>query len=451
MFTLLGAVTMRFLVFFACVILCASAFSDDFAQFRGSNYGVEPEQAIPTNWSITENLAWKVPVPGAGWSQPIVFGDRVYVTSAVSEQTYLPKNFSDGTKTPQSMGLGFFSKPPNFNFQWKLFCYSLEDGKEIWSQALDSGKPKFAIHPSNTYATESPAADSDGVYVYFASTGKVAGVSHEGQLMWERSIGIFKTSNNFGTGSSVALHEGKVFIQNFTTKSANVYCLDTKTGDTIWENKGEKGITSWTSPSIWKNNKRTELIISSEKKLDSYNPADGSLLWTVKNIKTAATATPCADSQRIFFGGSDPFEKGPLFAIEAGAEGDLSPKKRNTEFQNCSWIAKRSGPGMSSPVTNGKFLYVVDSNILRCYDALTGERLYQERIPKSGSVAASPLIIGNQLLILDEDGKSSLVSLGPEFEIVGGGKIDDTFWSTPAVANGSIYLRGIKFLYCIRK
>ena len=423
--------------------------ANDFAAFRGGQ-GVVAEQDIPTTWSANENLAWKIAVPGAGWSQPLIVGNRVYVTSAVSADGAKPKNFADGVKTPQSMGMGFFARAPKIDIEWKVFCYSTVDGRLLWEKTVHSGKPKFAIHPSNTYATESPVADESGVYVYFGAAGIVAGLDASGEVRWQRDVGVFKTSSNFGTGSSMAIHEGHVFVQNFSEGSADIYCFDTDTGKTVWKDSRERNGTSWTSPFVWKNAARVELIIASDGQIDGYQPKSGDKLWTLTNIKAASTATPCGDDQKLYFGASDPFAKGALFALTAGSEGDLSPKKKNTEFKNCAWMQKRAAPGMSSPVVAAGYVFVTDKNILRCYDSTNGERLYQSRIPDLDMVAASPIVVGEKLLVLDENGAASLIKVGNEFKVVGGGKLKDVFWSTPAVANGSIYLRGVDFLYCIR-
>ena len=426
--------------------------ADDFVAFRGTNgLGVTGDQAIPDAWSISENMAWKVAIPGSGWSQPVIVGDRIFVTAAVAEKDLRPKNFSDGVKTPQSMGVTLFTKAPDVSIEWQVLCLSAKDGSMLWQQVIHTGKPKFPVHPSNTYATESPVADSSGVYVSFGAAGVVAGLSLDGQQRWKQDVGVFKTGNSFGTGSSLAIHEGRTYVQNFSEESADVVCFDNATGDVVWKKKRDENSTSWSTPVIWKNDQRVELIVSGSELVESFDPATGDLLWKVSNVKAATACSPGADRQHLYFGGSDPFSKGPLFAVAAGARGDISPQKKNSQFEGCVWLNNRAGPGMPSPVSSGNFLYVVDSNILRCYDANTGNQLYQNRLPKMTMVAASPLIIGDKLLLIDEQGHGCLVAVGPEFQIVGSGEIDDTFWATPAVANDSVYFRGVNALYCIRK
>jgi outer membrane protein assembly factor BamB len=139
-----------------------------------------------------------------------------------------------------------------------------------------------------------------------------------------------------------------------------------------------------------------------------------------------------------------------LFAIQPGGSGELSPEKKNAQFTTCQWLQERQGPGMASSVSSGKFVYTLESNILKCFNAETGERLYQQRLPGLDLVAASPLLIGNKLLVLDEEGGACLIADGPTFEVIGSGQLPDTFWATPAVADGAIYFRGLESIYCIR-
>lgn len=438
----------RFLIVCVCAV---PALAEDFTQFRGSGgNGQVADQPIPLNWSLQENLAWNIEVPGSGWAQPIIFGDRIYVASAVSEKDLTPANFADGVKSPQSMGVSLFAKPPSDQIKWTLHCIKLTDGSLEWSSVVHKGKAKYSVHPSNSYATESPVADENGIYVYFGASGKVAALGHDGSLRWQKDIGVFKTSNKFGTGSSLTIHEGKIYAQNFNEESCVVYCFDAANGSEIWTAKRENRATSWSTPVVWKNAQRHELVTSGGDEVTSYDPTSGKVLWNLKNVKASTACSISTDTNHIYFGGSDPFSKGPLFAVSSGGTGDLSPEKKNARFSACSWLAEKQGPGMASPVSSGQHVYVVDKNILKCFDAATGERKYQSRLPGMKMVAASPLVVGDRLLMIDEYGKGCVVATGPEFKVLGQSEIDDTIWSTPAVADGAVIVRGVKGLYCFK-
>lgn len=429
-----------------------AAVASDFPQFRGPNgTGVADATMIPRHWSMTENVAWKMRVPGTGWSQPVLIGEYLYLTTAESDKNLKPKNFSNGVKMPQSMGLGGLSKAPVTQIQWQVLCYKASTGEQRWAETVAEGKPKFPIHPSNTYATESPVADANGIYAFFGATGTVAALSHQGRILWRQELGAFATSNGFGTGSSMAIHNGKVFVQHFTNGSGMLVCYDTKSGDQVWRVDRQKTESSWSSPIIWKNDKRVELLSSGNDLICSYDPETGQELWRLSNVKSPTACSIAADQRQIYFGGSDPFSTGPLFAMQSGATGDVSPKKKNETFAMCSWLEAKGGPGMPSPVSSGAYLYVVDKNILKCYDTASGKRLYQNRLQSSAMVAASPIVIGDKLLLIDESGVAALIKVGPEFEVVGGGKLDDVFWTTPAISTGAIFFRGVEALYCIRQ
>ncbi len=440
-----------FLSFVCTVAVAQIGFSENFPQFRGiSGSGQAIDQAIPLEWSAEKNIAWKIPMDGSGWSQPIIWNGQLYLTSAVADGLNKPKRFSDGVKMPQSIGLGGFVGAPDVEIAWTVQCIEASSGKEIWRQSIAQAKPPYPTHPSNTFATETPVADEQGVYVWFGALGKLVALTHQGQLLWQRDFEPRKMSNGFGTGSSVAIHEGKLYLQSFSEENADVFCVDCKSGEIAWQKSRAEFGSAWSSPIVWKNEARAELIISAGDQVDSYDPTSGELLWTVSNVKAATACSVCADASRLYFGGSDPFSKGSLFAVKAGASGNISPSKKNSKFEFCDWVQEKAAPGMASPTADGKCLYVIDKNILRCYDAMSGERLYQERVPGLEMVAASLLVVGDKILLVDENGSAVIVAAGREFKVLGGGKIEDTFWSTPAVADGSIYVRGVDNLYCIR-
>lgn len=425
--------------------------ADDFSQFRGSAAGVTADQPIPLRWSESENIAWKIRLAGSGWSQPVIWQNRVYITAAVSSEDLRPKNFADGVKLPQSMGLGGFTSPPKVTIDWQVQCFDTATGQQIWAKTINSGRPKFATHPSNTFATESPVVDANGVVAFFGATGTVARLDHAGQVCWQKELGAFASDNGFGTGSSLAIYQDRVFVQHFTKGSSLVAGYDSQSGAEKWTYERKSKGSSWSSPLVWRNSQRAELLVAGGDEIDSLDPESGKVIWRLTGAKAPTACSLAADKDRIYFGASDPFSKGPLFAMSVGASGEISPAKKNGTFDHCDWLEAKSGPGMPSPVSDGQFVYVLDNNILRCHNAATGKREYQTRVPDMNQVAASPLVIGNKLLALDEGGVAVLVKAGKEFEVIGGGKLDDTFWATPAVCDGAIYFRGIDSLYCVRQ
>ena len=184
--------------------------------------------------------------------------------------------------------------------------------------------------------------------------------------------------------------------------------------------------------------------------ITSLDPSSGKELWHLAGIIGPSMCSIPSDEERIYLGQST-FETPPLYAIAAGGSGDLSPAKGSTDAKSQAWVQKSASPGMSTPVATDGLLFVAKENLLTCRDAATGELLYKERVPDFVTIMASPIVAGEELILLDEEGRTALVQVGPEFEVLGRGKLDDLFWSTPTVAGGALLLRGSKSLYCVRK
>jgi len=426
----------------------------DWPQFRGPNAtGVVPAADIPLEWSEDENVAWKVAVPGQGWSQPVVIGGTVYLTVALGEGLGAPIRFAAGIDDPRS------SKPdtaPEVTIEWRVLAFDLSTGKELWSASVCKAKPKYSIHPSNTWASETPAADANGVYAFFGATGTLAAFDTAGKPMWKAELGVHPMMFGYGTASSPALLDGKLFVQSFSEEEGCVHCFDTKSGKELWRVTREAG-SSWASPLPWRNRKRTELVVSGFKLITSHDPANGKELWRLSGVFGPMMSSFAADPEHLYVGQAAAFAGGrnmmnpPLYALAPGSEGDLTPAKGDSEVKGQLWVQKMASPAMSSPVVADGLLYIAMENLLTCRDAESGEQLYKERVPELVTIAASPIIVGDKLILVDEEGHAAVVLVGPDFEVVGKGTLEDVFWSTPAVAGNALLLRGVESLYCLRK
>ena len=436
----------NFVLFFAC-LLAGSLFVNqsfgDWPQFRGPNgNGYIGKLNHPTQWSMKQNLAWSHPIPGGGWSSPIIVGKRVFVTTAVDSKNTKPLGHAGGVRNMRG-------RKPAEPFDFRLICLSLENGSLQWEKSLARKQPKYAIHPSNTYSTESPVTDGKHIFCYFATIGKVASVDLEGKLAWAVDVGAFPSGNGFGTGSSLTLSDGKLFIQCDNDKDSFVVALDTATGKKKWKRK-RSSRTSWSTPFIWKQGKRTDLVICGSGTVTGYDPASGKTNWRLTNTRSAFTASPASDGKYIFLGNSGPFRQGPLLAIGPDIEGESRLDTRKLP-KGVVWAKLRGGPGMASPVASGDYIYVCSRGFLSCYNTKTGQQAYKSRLPSSKSIAASMWADDKHVFLLDESGKSFVIKSGPEFKVLRENDLDDLFWSTPAVTNGALLLRGANKLYCIRE
>jgi len=419
----------------------------DCPQFRGPLGNGVLAGTLPSGWSETEHVAWKTPLPGQGWSQPVVVGDTVYVTAAVGEGLEAPMGMAAGVADPRTMKPG---QPPEITVDWRVIALDLATGKERWSASAAKGKPAFPIHPTNTYATETAVADAQGVYAFFGAVGTLAAFDPAGKALWKVELGAHPVAQGYGTSASPAIHAGRIFVQCFNSDEALLACFDARTGKEVWRVNHDQPATSWGSPLVWHNAERVEVVVASERLITSHDPATGKELWRVEGVVGPSMCSFAADEERLYFGQRSPMANPPLYALEAGGEGDLSPEKGSNELMGQVWMQKSASPGLPSPVAADGLLYIATENLLTCRDAGTGEELYKERAGDLSLIAASPLLIGDTLLLVDEEGRALLVRVGPEFEVVGRGKLDDLFWATPGFADGALLLRGGKHLYCIR-
>lgn len=418
--------------------------ADEVSQFRGPNgNGVFPG-SLPENWNDGENVGWSVGIPGGGWSSPVIAGDLVFVTTAVSDGATGPKGFGEGV---QSMRTFFQSKAPGESYRFEVHCLDLSDGATLWKKEIVSQKPPFKIHPSNSYATESPVTDGVNVYAYFAAVGVVTCLNMDGQQIWSRELGAYKTGNDFGTGSSLVLHEDIVFVQCDNEENSFVCALDAKTGEDVWRDDRDSR-TSWSSPVIWRNKARAELVTCGSGTVISYEPSTGKILWKLTGAGGAFSASPTFDQERIYLGQSGRNSRGPLVAVNAGATGELAFD--SISENGLAWVEDSSAPGMCSPVVLDGRVYVLSRGILNCHDATTGERLYRERLKNASSVTASLWAVGDKVFTLNESGESSVIKSGSEFGLAGSNSIDGLFWSTPSATPNTLLIRSVDKLHCIR-
>lgn len=431
-----------------------SSGGSDWPQFRGPNgTGVVPAAAIPLEWSETKNVAWKTAVPGQGWSQPVVVDGTIYLTVALGQGLDAPLGLAAGVADPRSSKA---EAAPDLTIEWRVLALDLATGEERWSASVSKAKPEHPIHPSNTWASETPVADANGIYAFFGATGTLAALDTKGKTLWKAELGVHPMMLGYGTASSPAILDGKLFVQSFSEEGGWLACFEAKSGKELWRVTREAG-SSWATPLVWRNRERTELVVSGFKLITSHEPSSGKELWRVAGVFGPMMSSFAADPEHLYFGQAAAFAGGrnamhpPLYALAPGGDGDLSPAEGALEVKGQVWLQKAASPAMSSPVADDGLLYIALDNLLTCRDGESGEQLYKERVPGLVTIAASPIIVGDKLLLVDEEGHAAIVQVGPDFEVVGKGALEDVFWSTPAVAGNALLLRGVKSLYCLRK
>ncbi|UCG56743.1 MAG: PQQ-binding-like beta-propeller repeat protein [Phycisphaerales bacterium] len=429
----------------AISLLTPSTFAEaNWPQFRGPSAGVVKDDILPDTWSTTENVVWAVEIPGRAWSSPIVWGDRIFLTSAASEgDTEMPKKglYFGGNR----------SKPSDKLHRWMVYCVDFDTGKILWERLAHKAVPQHPLHIKNTYASETPVTDGERVYAYFGNVGLFC-YDLKGEQLWSEKWPSFKIRYNWGTAASPVLHEDRLFIVNDNDQQSFLVALDKKTGEQIWRvERDEK--SNWATPYIWENKQRTELVTPGTVKVRSYD-LDGQLLWELGGMSSIAIPTPCAEHGLLFVSsGYVGDRKRPLFAVRPGAAGDISLEDDQNSNEYVAWCQRKGGPYNPSPVAYGGYVYVLyDRGLLSCYDARTGDEVYgRQRLAEGASAfTVSPWANNGKIFCLSEDGETFVVQAGPEFKVLGRNELDEMCMATPAAGRGSLIIRTMSKVYRIQ-
>jgi outer membrane protein assembly factor BamB len=420
---------------------------ENWPQFRGPGArGVSDATDLPESWSKTENVVWTAKIPGRGWSSPVIWGDRIFLTSA----TQL-KGKSEKVKPGLYFG-GERATP--YPHRWTVFCIDFKSGKILWEKVAHEGVPKEGHHLKNSLASETPVTDGQRIYAYFGNVGLFT-YDMEGKLLWKKDLGRYRTALNWGTASSPVLHDDRIFIVDDNEEHSFVVALDAKTGKEIWKrDRDEK--SNWATPYIWKNDVRTELVTCGKKKVRSYS-LDGKLLWELDGMSSIVIPTPFSAHGLLYVtSGYVMSIRKPVFAIKPGAKGDISLKDKETSNKFIAWFQAKGGPYNVSPIVYGKELYVLyDRGFLSAFDASTGKALYQPpmaRLAASQNYTASPWAYNDKIFCLSEEGQTIVIPVGGQKpEIVRKNELDELCMATPATARGSLFIRTESQLYRIAK
>jgi outer membrane protein assembly factor BamB len=421
----------RIAVLASLVLFPSFGVAADWPQFRGPGAnGLTSAANLPEEWDTDTNVKWKVPIPGSGWSAPIVAGGKVFVTTVVPIDT----------------------ESRDSECRFEVHCLDLVSGKTLWQQVAIQAKPRIPKHEDNTYASETPVTDGERVVAYFGMTG-VFCYDFDGNLLWKKDLGAYPMDGDWGTSSSPAMHDGLVFIQVDNEEKSFLAALDAKSGDEQWRlARDEK--SNWGSPTIWKNGQRTELVTSGNV-VRSYDPKNGKQFWelTVGGGRSCSSPAPYGDL--LLVGREDRSDRGQgaggLFAVKAGATGDITPAEGETRSEGVLWSNRRAAPAMASPILLDGFVYILSrrGSIVGCYDAATGEEVYRERLPGSREFWASPWAADGKIFCPGDTGATHVLGAGPEFQLIRTNQLDGRFWATSALTENAVLLRSTDTLYCL--
>jgi outer membrane protein assembly factor BamB len=408
-------------------------------------------------------------VPGRAWSSPIVWGDQVFVTSAISASGFKQPSpgiyGNDYVAELQRQGLSeaqimeklrlrdLESPAESGDVQFMLYSLDVATGKIRWQQQAHKGPPVGGRHRKNTYASETPSTDGERVYAMFGNIG-VFCYSMDGKPLWTYKIDPQPRYLDFGTAASPIVHEGRVYVLDDNEVSSFIAALDAKTGAVIW--KTARSATGriksgWSTPYVWVNAKRTEIVTIGPSGAVSYD-LDGKELWNLKGL-TQANPTPTEADGLLYIGtGSQGEANRPLFAIKPGAAGDISLKPEQTANEFVAWFQPRAAAYTSSPLVFGGRVYAVnDTGVLQVFDAKTGREVYKARVGGVGNTfSASPWAAGGKIYFLSEEGDTFVVKPGDAYEEIAKNSLGELAFASPAVTRDGFFVRTQSKLYRIK-
>jgi outer membrane protein assembly factor BamB len=434
----------RFLVLLAAVLIVTPALSaqENWPRFRGAAATGVSEQPLPTRWDSKTNIAWAVDVPGRGWSSPIVWGEQVFVTAVINDNTPQPRK---GLYIQDVVG-----KTPPGEHIWKLYCFDFATGKLRWERVVHQGTPGGPIHLKNTYASETPATDGQHVYVYFGNVGLFC-YDLAGNVRWSKKIEPKKMRLGWGTGSSPVLHGDRLYLVNDNEEQSYLAAIDKRTGQEIWRTERQEK-SNWGTPYVWETKGRTEIVTAGTGKVRSYD-LDGKLLWELAGMSSISIPSPFAHDELLFVTSGYVLDATrPLYAIKPRATGDISLVDKAASNEAILWSQRQAGPYHPTPVVHGDLLYMLlDRGFLACYNVRTGAEVYaKQRIDAaSDKFTASPWAAAGKIYCLSEDGDTYVVKAGPKFEVLGKNSLEEMCLATPALVRGNIVLRTATKLYRI--
>lgn len=403
-------------------LLCTLAFADNWPQWRGPSLnGVSEEKNLPVRWNKVENIAWKLALPGHSAATPVIWGERVFLNVTDGEQLY-------------------------------LWCVDKKQGSLIWKKLLGGKNIKLDKHNPST---PSPVTDGQHVYV-LNGHGFLHGFDLAGHEIWQRQLekDYGRFGLGFGYASSPLLFEDSLYIQVLQVAEKNdpsyLLRIDKTTGKTLWKadfplTPSFKAAESYTTPTILKRGSSVELIVNGSDHVTGHDLGTGKELWRVEGLISGKEAPRIASSPVVADGVIyAPSAHRPLLALRGGGRGKLGDAHR-------LW-SSRNGPDVPSPVTDGQYFYIVnDKGIAHCLDAKTGKEIWGPQRLKPGDYSASPVLADHKLYVINEEGLTTVLKAGPQFEVLAENSLDDQSLSSPAISDGQIFIRTARFLYCIGK
>lgn len=409
----------------------------DWPQWRGPlGTGVAPNADPPIEWSETKNIRWKVALPGKGHSSPVVWGSRIFLTTAIPYGDALPPRKSTAPGTHDG-------DPVTHRHEFVVLAINRADGKILWQKSVHKKLPHEGGHTTGSLASNSVVTDGQHVYAFFGSHGLYC-LDLDGEIVWQRQLGEMQTKHGHGESASPVLLGDSVFINWDHDGPCFVAAFDKRTGKALWKVDRDEE-TSWSSPIVVENDGQAMLIVAGTNRIRAYQPATGKVIWECGGLSSNIVATPVAAEGMLFAGSS--YEKRAFVAIRLDrAQGDI------TDSNHIAWTRSRGTPYVPSPLLYGDALYFLThyQGILTRLDARTGEdRPGPFRLNGISNIYASPVGGGGRVYVTDLDGNTIVITNDDKPRVLALNHLDEVFSASAAIVGQEMFLRGKTYLYCI--
>ncbi len=426
--------------------------SANWPQFRGTAArGLADGQHCPLKWSVetNENVAWKTRIPGLGHSCPVIWGNRVFVTSAVcptADTKIRTGNYGD-----------YDSVEETAPHQFVVYAVDLDSGAIVWEKIAIEEIPQVKRHLKSTHANSTCATDGKFLVAFFGSEGLFC-YDFDGNLLWKKDLGFldsgwfYDADYQWGFGSSPVIHGGVVYVQCDIQTNSFIAAFRLADGSEIWRQQRDE-IPSWSTPTVYDTSDGPVIVANGTKKIRAYDARDGREIWSLGNNSEVVVPTPQFAYQTIFVtSGYKPIQ--PIYAVSMDARGDVTLGKDVLSSEGVRWAVPRYGPYLPTPLVYGGYLYTLqNSGIFSCFDAATGKQLYRERLKGFGSISfvASLVAADGHIFATSEDGQVIVLKAGPTFEALHANPTGESVLSTPAIAANTFVIRGQEHLIAIRQ
>ena len=423
--------------------------SANWGQFRGAEArGIADGQNPPITWNAeeSENLAWKTRIPGVGHSCPVIWDDRLFVTTSVSSQDAEIRTGLYGDVT---------SVDDETEHEFVTYCLDANSGDILWEQVACKKVPSVKRHLKSTHANSTVATDGQYVVSWFGSEGLYC-YTTSGELVWQRDLGLldsgwfYDRDYQWQFGASPVIHSGRLILLCDIQDQSYIASLDVATGKEIWKTDRDE-IPSWSTPTVIDTPSGQQIVTNATGAARGYDFETGEELWQITGNSEIVVPTPFAARGLIFVSsGYRPIQ--PIYAIRLDARGDLTLDSDEQQSEYVAWSEKKGGPYMPSPIVYGDYLYVCsNSGILACYQVTTGKLVYKQRLRMKGnrSFVSSPVAADGHLYLTSEDGETAVIQAGPVFKLVANNFVGENCLATPAISNGKCYIRGQNHIFAL--